>query len=118
VRDYIERHEIAKLMGVNATRLVTLLSTKDFNMPDPVSKDRNILLYDRKAFMTWLGHWLAEEARKQPVDTCENVITYHDIMIGTFDSPSLKRSYKFKKLASKSRQPKSITQRVHWIQGN
>ena len=117
MRDYIERHEIAKLMGVNATRLVTLLSTKDFNMPDPVAKDRNILLYDRKAFMTWLGYWQAEEARKQ-ADTSVNPVTFHEIMTGFFDSPKQKQRYQFKKLASKSRQPKSIKQQVNWIQGN
>ncbi len=100
-------------MGISASRLFTLLQTVDFSMPEPVSKDRNILLYDRDEIMTWLEHWLAEEARKQPVETCENAITYHDVMIGTFDSPKQKQRYQFKKLASKSRQPKSITQRVN-----
>ena len=112
---YIERREMAALIGITQVQMESLFKREKFAMPNPVKKNGNALLYDRFEFMRWLAHWL--ENQNKPLDTVDQV-TFQDVMKGHFDSPRQKQKYQFKKLIAKTTKPTSDKQSIDLIFNN
>jgi hypothetical protein len=73
--EYINRPQIAKLMGIQGWRLCALVKTKDFTMPQHIAKQNKTLLYDKEKIMQWLTEWQEQNKKAQcPVKTEKKVV--------------------------------------------
>lgn len=67
----ITRKEISQLLGVRTDNLSQLVRN-GVAMPEPIGRDRNFLIYDRKAIMSWLEHY--QTTRKQAEPGLDNTL--------------------------------------------
>ena len=105
----INKIAIARLMGVTVNTIYIRIKRNPGFLPNPVAKNKREELYDEEKILEWLERLNAK--KQPPEENLEPTITFLDIHRGLFDTPSKKRLYKLKKLASKH--TKQITTVVH-----